>query len=181
MDNGNTTSKEYKDYYVYCLFNKDWNVPFYVGKGSERSGRIQQRSGRPLQVRMILSIYDCEARKLFCNMTEKDALKMEKYVKIKYKEMGFPILDHEKEGTALAQKVGIERAKAKGIKIGRPRVEKPDNWDEVIEKWKKGEITGKKGMELTGLKRSSFYKLIKEEGIEREIGKYVNEGNKKDK
>ena len=36
-------------------------------------------------------------------------------------------------------------------------------------------------MELTGLKRSSFYKLIKEEGIEREIGKYVNEGNKKDK
>lgn len=168
MDNENTTSKEYKDYYVYCLFNKDWNVPFYVGKGSERSKRINQRTNRPLQVKMILSIYDCEARLLFHHMTEEEALKMEEYVKIQYKEMGFPILDHEKEGTALAQKVGIERAKAKGIKIGRPSVEKPDNWDEVIEKWKTGEIMSKEAMEKLGLKRSSFYKFVNEEGIKRE-------------
>ena len=62
------------------------------------------------------------------------------------------------------QQEGIEAKKARGewADYGRPKAEKPDNWDEVIERWKAGEITAVKAMELTGTKKTTFYKLLKE-------------------
>lgn len=46
--------------------------------------------------------------------------------------------------------------------IGRPSLTYPTNWNEVYEQWKGGEITATKAMELTELKKTSFYKLVKE-------------------
>ena len=62
------------------------------------------------------------------------------------------------------QQEGIEAKKARGewADYGRPKAQKPSNWDEVIEKWKQGEITAVKAMELTGTKKTTFYKLLKE-------------------
>ena len=54
---------------------------------------------------------------------------------------------------------GIDAAKKKGRHLGRPRIEKPENWEVVYERWKAGEITAKKAMELCGLKRGKFYEL----------------------
>ncbi len=61
------------------------------------------------------------------------------------------------------QKEGIEAKKLRGdwSDYGRPRIEKPANWDSVIEKWKGGEISAVEAMRLTGIKKSSFYKLLK--------------------
>ncbi len=56
---------------------------------------------------------------------------------------------------------GIAVAKAKNVKFGRPSVKIPDNFEEVYKKWKNGEITATKGIELTGLKRNKFYDFIK--------------------
>ena len=55
---------------------------------------------------------------------------------------------------------GREAAKRRGVKFGRPCLKKPDNWDVTYLSWKNKEITAKKAMELTGLKRTSFYKLV---------------------
>ena len=60
------------------------------------------------------------------------------------------------------QREEIDAAKEKGKHLGRPEVCIPENWDAVIEQWKQGKITAKEAMMLTGLKRSSFYKLVKE-------------------
>ena len=61
------------------------------------------------------------------------------------------------------QKEGIEAAKKAGnVTFGRPKVVKPDNWDEVYTQWKTREITGLKAMELTGLSKTTFYKFINE-------------------
>ena len=57
------------------------------------------------------------------------------------------------------QAEGIAAAKARGKHLGRPQITKPDNWDEVIVKWKQGEITAVEAMRRTGLKRGTFYKL----------------------
>ncbi|NFE85862.1 recombinase family protein [Clostridium botulinum] len=46
--------------------------------------------------------------------------------------------------------------------IGRPSLEYPSNWKETYDNWKCGEITAVKAMELTGLKKTSFYKLVKQ-------------------
>ena len=50
-----------------------------------------------------------------------------------------------------------------GRHLGRPALSFPENWDEVYRSWKKKEITAKKAMELTGIKRTSFYKLVRME------------------
>lgn len=62
------------------------------------------------------------------------------------------------------QKEGIEAMKLRGEwnRYGRPKVEKPSNWNEVVEKLKAGEISAVHAMRLTGVKKSSFYKLLKE-------------------
>lgn len=58
------------------------------------------------------------------------------------------------------QAEGIAAAKAKGKRFGRPRIAVPENWDEAYSAWKGGEITAKTAMEQTGLKRTSFYKIV---------------------
>ena len=65
----------------------------------------------------------------------------------------------ERETTHQRQAEGIAAAKAKGVKLGRPALTVPANWDEVYSAWKAGEITAKEAMERTGTKRTSFYKL----------------------
>lgn len=62
------------------------------------------------------------------------------------------------------QREGIEQMKARGEwdNYGRPRVQKSKNWDEVIKRWQAGEITAVEAMRLTGIKKSSFYKIVKE-------------------
>ena len=69
----------------------------------------------------------------------------------------------EQERTTIRQRQaeGIAAAKAKGKKLGRPTITVPDNWSEVYADWKAGNITAKEAMRRTGLKRSSFYKLVK--------------------
>lgn len=62
------------------------------------------------------------------------------------------------------QREGIEQMKARGEwdNYGRPRVQKPQNWDGVIKRWQAGEISAVEAMRLTGMKKSSFYKMVKE-------------------
>lgn len=69
----------------------------------------------------------------------------------------------EKERVKIRQRQaeGIAVAKANGKKLGRPEVEYPDNWKEVYSNWSEKKITAVKAMELTGLKKNSFYNLVK--------------------
>ncbi len=57
------------------------------------------------------------------------------------------------------QRQGIEAARNRGRKFGRPSVVLPEKYDEIIEKWKSGMITAKEAMQRTGLKRTTFYKI----------------------
>lgn len=71
------------------------------------------------------------------------------------------IAQQERETIHSRQAEGIAAAKAKGKRFGRPQAEKPANWTTVMEQWRDGSITAKKAMELTGTKRTTFYKLVK--------------------
>lgn len=59
------------------------------------------------------------------------------------------------------QRQGIEVAKEAGKHLGRPRTEFPDNWEECYNRWKSGETTAREAMRLMGLKKDSFYRLVK--------------------
>lgn len=70
------------------------------------------------------------------------------------------IAQQERETIRQRQAEGIAAARTKGKHLGRPRAVKPDNWNEVIERWHTGEITAVEAMRLTGMKKSTFYKLV---------------------
>lgn len=59
------------------------------------------------------------------------------------------------------QRQGIAAARASGKHLGRPKIKFPDNWLIGYTQWKKGEITAKAAMELMGLKKDSFYRLVR--------------------
>ncbi|GHV34987.1 DNA recombinase [Clostridia bacterium] len=66
----------------------------------------------------------------------------------------------ERDFNKKRQSEGIAVAKEKGKHLGRPKAQKPDNWNEVIAQWENKEITAVKAMELTGTTKSTFYKLL---------------------
>ena len=73
------------------------------------------------------------------------------------------IAEQERATIKQRQREGIESARSKGKHLGRPPLQKPENWKEVYTIWQNGGITAKEAMQRTGLKRSSFYRLVREE------------------
>lgn len=73
------------------------------------------------------------------------------------------IAEQERATIKQRQREGIESARSKGKHLGRPPLQKSENWKEVYTIWQNGGITAKEAMQRTGLKRSSFYRLVKEE------------------
>ncbi len=59
------------------------------------------------------------------------------------------------------QAEGIATAKAVGIKFGRPAIAIPSEFEDVIKKLKKKQITSKEAIEILQLKPNTFYKMIK--------------------
>lgn len=57
------------------------------------------------------------------------------------------------------QAESIAIAKKQGKKFGRPKVNKPSNWNSVIIALDRGEITAVEAMKKLRLKKTSFYKL----------------------
>lgn len=57
---------------------------------------------------------------------------------------------------------GKRYSRKTGNAIGRPKAEYPKEWDIYYKKWKDKEISGVQAMEILGLKKNTFYKLVKE-------------------
>lgn len=74
------------------------------------------------------------------------------------------IAEQERATIRRRQSEGIAAAKSQGKYLGRPRARRPENWDEVTADWRAGKITATKAMELTGVKRTTFYKLVRSDG-----------------
>lgn len=79
--------------------------------------------------------------------------------------------EKERENTRKRQRQGIDvmqvvdgkRVSAKtGRPTGRPNAVYPDNWEQIYKQWKENSITANKAMELLNLKRTTFYKLVKQ-------------------
>lgn len=71
----------------------------------------------------------------------------------------------QRESINRNQKNGILASKAAGVKFGRPKINRPENYNEVILKWKNREITAREAMKKLNLKPNTFYNFIKEDNI----------------
>lgn len=71
------------------------------------------------------------------------------------------MISHEIERTKKRQTQGIDRIRDKPAwrAYGRPQVQLPANYGEIMQRWTRGEITAAAAMGLTGLSRTTFYRL----------------------
>ena len=56
------------------------------------------------------------------------------------------------------QKEGIKKARDKGVALGRPVLEVPDNFDEILLSWSNGELTAQTAARMCGIGVSTFYR-----------------------
>ncbi|HCT64750.1 MAG TPA: resolvase [Lachnospiraceae bacterium] len=71
------------------------------------------------------------------------------------------VAELEREYIIQRQREGIDAAKKQGKYVGRKRIESPE-FRKVYGRWRKGEITATKAMEILGMKKNTFYRRVKE-------------------
>ena len=69
------------------------------------------------------------------------------------------IAENERMKIRSRQREGIEAAKRKNVRFGRPPKPLPDNWEKVVRAVKRGEMRPVDAMRELEMSRSSFYRL----------------------
>ena len=72
------------------------------------------------------------------------------------------IAEQERLTIRQRQAEGIAEAKKQGRPLGRRKTDLPDEWEEVTGLWKSGSITAVQAMDRLGLKKSTFYRMVRE-------------------
>lgn len=100
------------------------------------------------------------------------------------------IAEQERLTIRQRQREGIEAAKRKGRHLGRPPLAEPENFQTAYGEWKAGRLTAKQAMERMGVRKTSFYRMVKahehkstqkrqdlsaKDYIDRNIGRYISE------
>lgn len=72
------------------------------------------------------------------------------------------VAEQERNKIRQRQREGIDLALAQGRKFGRQRIPITTTFMSTYNRWKAGEITAVKAMELTNMKKTTFYSKVKE-------------------
>lgn len=70
------------------------------------------------------------------------------------------VAQKERENIKVRQREGIDAAKRRGVRFGRPVKIVPSNFVDLTEDYRDGKITLAEALEQTGLKKSTFYKNL---------------------
>lgn len=72
------------------------------------------------------------------------------------------VAETERDFIKKRQAEGIAAAKARGVKFGAKRKELPENFEQIKEKWQKGEISVREAGEILNISYSTFYRRCTE-------------------
>lgn len=78
------------------------------------------------------------------------------------------VAENERANIRQRQREGIEAAKLRGVRFGRPEKPIPDNFGQVYNKWRVKEISGEEAAKQCNLTMATFYRKA------RELKKYQN-------
>lgn len=68
------------------------------------------------------------------------------------------VAENERENIRQRQKEGIEAAKIRGVRFGRPEEPLPENFGKVLRLWISKEISGERAAQLCNMSRTTFYR-----------------------
>ena len=72
------------------------------------------------------------------------------------------VAQSERERIRERQRQGIEAAKARGVRFGRPEAVLPDNFGMLVSKWEKKQIQLPELLEICGISEATFYRRLRE-------------------
>lgn len=79
--------------------------------------------------------------------------------------------ENERSNIKSRQREGIEAAKLRGVHMGRPNKEMPEDFDDIFDAWMRGEITAKEAAMMCNVSKTTFYNKTKERRELRELEK----------
>ena len=68
----------------------------------------------------------------------------------------------ERENIRERQRAGIDAAKARGVRFGRPRADFPENYVETVRAWRRGEFNALEASRRLGVSRCTFFNRVRE-------------------
>jgi len=71
----------------------------------------------------------------------------------------------ERDSIRQRQKEGIASAKARGVQFGRPKKELPEDFDQLYNSWRNGELTGNELAEKCNVALGVLYRKVRERGL----------------
>ncbi len=72
------------------------------------------------------------------------------------------VAESERNNIKKRQAEGIAAARARGVHLGRPVKEAPENFPEIVKAWGKGKITLAEALKQSNMGRTSFYRRRRE-------------------
>lgn len=72
------------------------------------------------------------------------------------------VAENERNNIRIRQAEGIEAAKRRGVRFGKPAIPMPENFSELYQSWEQGSITINEFARLCNMGRSAMYKRIGE-------------------
>lgn len=81
------------------------------------------------------------------------------------------VAENERENIRKRQEQGIEAAKRRGVRFGRPETKVPDDFKNIVRAWERGDLKIDEALERCQMSRSTFFRRLREMrmGV-REIG-----------
>ena len=71
------------------------------------------------------------------------------------------VAENERENIRRRQAEGIQAAKLRGVKFGRPELPLPDEFADVCSSWRKGRYTAQEAAQLLGFSVTTLYRKSK--------------------
>lgn len=72
------------------------------------------------------------------------------------------VAQNERENIKIRQRQGIDAARARGVKFGRPEKKLPDNFISLVDSWRKNEIELSTVLKICGISQSAFFRRLRE-------------------